>query len=101
MLDDTDSEVELQIDQNHQNNIRAQLPQLAATSNKITTSISNKKKETKENQELSQVSAPKDEQSVCRICLTEEEESENPLLTPCKCAGSMGFIHHQCLKQWF
>lgn len=38
---------------------------------------------------------------LCRICLTEEEEKENPLLAPCKCAGSMRFIHHQCLKQWF
>ena len=43
----------------------------------------------------------KDEQPVCRICLTEEEDKADPLLTPCKCAGSMRFIHHQCLKQWF
>jgi len=25
----------------------------------------------------------------CRICLSEEEE-DNPLICPCKCAGSMG-----------
>ena len=38
---------------------------------------------------------------VCRICLGEEEETVNPLISPCKCAGSMRFIHHQCLKTWF
>ena len=34
------------------------------------------------------------EPAVCRICLTEEESSTDPLLTPCKCAGSMSYIHH-------
>ena len=26
---------------------------------------------------------------------------DNPLFAPCKCAGSMRFIHHGCLKTWF
>ena len=38
---------------------------------------------------------------VCRICLMEEDEVDNPLFSPCKCAGSMRFIHHACLKTWF
>ena len=38
---------------------------------------------------------------VCRICLCEDSDTDNPLFAPCKCAGSMGFIHHQCLKSWF
>ena len=38
--------------------------------------------------------------SVCRICYIEEENKENPLLQPCKCSGSMKFIHLSCLKQW-
>lgn len=38
---------------------------------------------------------------VCRICLMEDNEVDNPLFAPCKCAGSMRFIHHQCLKTWF
>jgi hypothetical protein len=25
---------------------------------------------------------------------------ENPLITPCKCNGSMGFIHIECLREW-
>jgi hypothetical protein len=38
---------------------------------------------------------------VCRICLMEDNDTDNPLITPCKCLGSMGFIHHACLKTWF
>ena len=38
---------------------------------------------------------------MCRICLMEDNEVDNPLFTPCKCSGSMRFIHHQCLKTWF
>eukprot|EP00347_Sterkiella_histriomuscorum_P015483 403356858 len=36
----------------------------------------------------------------CRICLDDSEEEENPFITPCKCAGSMKFIHLQCLREW-
>ena len=35
----------------------------------------------------------------CRICLC-EAETDNPLICPCKCAGSMGLIHKNCLKEW-
>lgn len=41
------------------------------------------------------------ETAVCRICLGDETEMDNPLIAPCKCAGSMRLIHHLCLKQWF
>ena len=34
------------------------------------------------------------ETPLCRICLTEEESDLDPLLQPCKCAGSAAFIHH-------
>lgn len=34
--------------------------------------------------------------------MTEEEPgNKDPLISPCKCAGSMRFIHHSCLKTWF
>jgi len=36
----------------------------------------------------------------CRICLEKSESEENPLLTPCKCAGTMKFIHLKCLQKW-
>ena len=39
--------------------------------------------------------------AVCRICYIEEEDGiENPLIQPCKCSGSLKFIHLKCLKQW-
>lgn len=43
------------------------------------------------------------ESQTCRVCLCAEDvnEPENPLIAPCKCAGSMGSIHVDCLKQWF
>lgn len=42
-----------------------------------------------------------DLEGVCRICLGEEDEPmSNPLFSPCKCAGSMGLIHLECLREW-
>lgn len=38
---------------------------------------------------------------VCRICLSEDEtEQNNPLLSICKCAGSMSMIHVRCINDW-
>eukprot|EP01055_Gregarina_sp_Pseudo9_P003194 Gregarina_sp_Pseudo_9__3193@NODE_337_length_3116_cov_17_791355_g317_i0_p1_GENE_NODE_337_length_3116_cov_17_791355_g317_i0NODE_337_length_3116_cov_17_791355_g317_i0_p1_ORF_typecomplete_len693_score112_87RINGv/PF12906_7/4_9e15FHA/PF00498_26/1_2e02FHA/PF00498_26/5_7e08YopYscD_cpl/PF16697_5/46YopYscD_cpl/PF16697_5/0_00035YopYscD_cpl/PF16697_5/5e02FANCL_C/PF11793_8/0_023FHA_2/PF17913_1/9_2e02FHA_2/PF17913_1/0_73DUF587/PF04532_12/0_18zfRING_2/PF13639_6/0_6_NODE_337_length_3116_cov_17_791355_g317_i0990 len=38
---------------------------------------------------------------VCRICLCEEEDAKNdPLVSPCKCNGSMKWIHLKCLRTW-
>ena len=37
----------------------------------------------------------------CRICYLEEESPEdNPLVQPCKCSGSLKYIHLKCLKHW-
>lgn len=37
----------------------------------------------------------------CRICWgNEEDEETNPLILACKCKGSVGLIHFQCLKSW-
>ena len=35
----------------------------------------------------------------CRICRGEESEEE-PLFYPCKCSGSIKFVHQNCLKEW-
>jgi len=40
-----------------------------------------------------------DEYNECRICY-EESTDENPYLFPCKCAGTMRFIHESCLNHW-
>jgi E3 ubiquitin-protein ligase DOA10 len=37
---------------------------------------------------------------LCRICLQEENETLNPLFSPCKCSGTMKYIHVNCLKEW-
>ena len=37
---------------------------------------------------------------ICRICYLEEESTDNPLIQPCVCSGSMKYIHLNCLKQW-
>ena len=36
----------------------------------------------------------------CRICLDSDSDEENPLVSPCKCAGTMGRIHVGCLQKW-
>ena len=51
-------------------------------------------------EEISQVS---DQQISWRICLgelDEEEEKTNPIISPCKCSGTMKYIHTECLKSW-
>lgn len=35
----------------------------------------------------------------CKIC-RDEETDEEPLFTPCRCIGSIGKIHEQCLYNW-
>ncbi|OMJ65559.1 hypothetical protein SteCoe_37992 [Stentor coeruleus] len=41
-----------------------------------------------------------DEAFQCRICLNDDNSIENPLIAPCKCTGSMGLIHLECLQRW-
>ena len=41
------------------------------------------------------------ESNSCRICLGDENTDEDPLLEPCKCSGTMKYIHAECLKNWF
>jgi E3 ubiquitin-protein ligase DOA10 len=36
----------------------------------------------------------------CRICLDEENTFGNPLISPCKCSGTMKYIHYTCLTEW-
>lgn len=37
---------------------------------------------------------------LCRICLSEEFDNDNPLFSPCKCAGTMKTVHLKCLQYW-
>ncbi|CAH2300552.1 E3 ubiquitin- ligase MARCH1 isoform X2 [Pelobates cultripes] len=40
-----------------------------------------------------------DDLEVCRICHCEGDE-ENPLIAPCRCTGTLRFVHQACLHQW-
>ncbi|XP_026158746.1 uncharacterized protein marchf1 isoform X2 [Mastacembelus armatus] len=39
------------------------------------------------------------ELEVCRICHCEGND-ECPLIMPCRCTGSLSFVHQACLNQW-
>ena len=36
----------------------------------------------------------------CRFCWDTKAIPENPLFSTCKCAGSVGYIHFECLRSW-
>lgn len=36
----------------------------------------------------------------CKICFSEEDLPENPLIAPCSCTGSLKYIHLKCIKSW-
>ena len=37
----------------------------------------------------------------CRICLCDGSNDADPLISPCKCTGTMGLVHLKCLQHWF
>lgn len=37
---------------------------------------------------------------ICRFCLCEDNDLQNPLIAPCKCSGTMKYIHIDCLRNW-
>ena len=37
----------------------------------------------------------------CRICRNESNTASNPLLSICKCAGSIRYIHADCMRAWY
>lgn len=36
----------------------------------------------------------------CRFCWNPETSDQDPLILACKCRGSVGLIHFECLKSW-
>ncbi|KAI7906868.1 uncharacterized protein BX663DRAFT_547977 [Cokeromyces recurvatus] len=40
-----------------------------------------------------------EEEEICRVCRS-ESTSEQPLFHPCKCAGSIKYVHQECLIEW-
>lgn len=42
-----------------------------------------------------------EEEKDCWICFVRESENRQATwVTPCKCAGSMGHVHQDCIKRW-
>ena len=42
----------------------------------------------------------KNEDSICKICYSNENEENNPLVHLCKCTGGIRFAHYECIKKW-
>ncbi|NXJ64411.1 MARH3 ligase, partial [Rostratula benghalensis] len=42
--------------------------------------------------------SPFNDRPMCRIC--HEGSSQEDLLSPCKCTGTLGTIHRSCLEHW-
>lgn len=60
------------------------------------------KKDKKKLTDLDDISINSDKNSMskplCRICYITSSDMENPLISPCKCNGTMKYIHYKCLK---
>ena len=48
--------------------------------------------------DLSMEVADEQEERVCRVCRSGEEGGQ--LYRACRCSGSIGWIHEDCLKDW-
>ena len=40
------------------------------------------------------------EETLCRICYERQRSRDNPLISPCRCDGTVKYLHLNCLKQW-
>ena len=66
---------------------------------KITVFANNKEKS--EEKIINKIKEEKIKNKICRICYQEEDDPLiNPLIKPCKCSGSMKYIHLKCLLFW-
>jgi hypothetical protein len=70
------------------------------SSNSIYTNVDNEEWEEFEQVPANMDPDEQDQDKKCRFCWMLGASTENPLLGTCKCAGSVGFIHLNCLKEW-
>ena len=55
----------------------------------------------KRNSGHNNINCKQEKQKICRICYLNENDSNfNALIKPCKCSGSMKYIHYKCLLHW-
>ncbi|AFZ81211.1 hypothetical protein BEWA_006200 [Theileria equi strain WA] len=38
--------------------------------------------------------------NTCRICLCDDDDASGPLITPCKCKGTLTYVHLACIRSW-
>jgi hypothetical protein len=51
--------------------------------------------------EITNLEVKPNEQLKCRICLSEDNSTENPLIqSPCACMGTVKWFHIECITQW-
>ncbi|XP_015705773.1 E3 ubiquitin-protein ligase MARCH7 isoform X6 [Coturnix japonica] len=41
-----------------------------------------------------------EEGDLCRICQMSSSSADNNLIEPCKCTGSLQYVHQECMKKW-
>ncbi|XP_077128982.1 E3 ubiquitin-protein ligase MARCHF7 isoform X4 [Ranitomeya variabilis] len=41
-----------------------------------------------------------EDSDLCRICQTGVTTPTNPFIEPCKCSGSLQYVHQDCMKKW-
>ncbi|XP_029461438.1 E3 ubiquitin-protein ligase MARCH7 isoform X2 [Rhinatrema bivittatum] len=41
-----------------------------------------------------------EEGDLCRICQMGVASPTNPLIEPCRCTGSLQYVHQECMKKW-
>ncbi|NXJ06238.1 MARH7 ligase, partial [Odontophorus gujanensis] len=41
-----------------------------------------------------------EEGDLCRICQMSSASTDNHLIEPCKCTGSLQYVHQECMKKW-
>ena len=63
--------------------------------------MTGQEKNEKKSEEKQKQPKNKNKNRICRICYQEEDDDLlNPLIRPCKCSGSMKYIHLKCLLHW-
>lgn len=85
---------EILLAQEQQEKIQELIRRLAAPPTTATAAEADEDEEQEENK-----SKNNDEGDTCRICRS-EGTPEEPLFFPCKCSGSIKYVHQTCLMEW-
>lgn len=50
--------------------------------------------------EVTLIEEDDEDHPVCRICLSSEDDGGSSLIAPCRCTGTMKYVHRDCLRTW-